>query len=113
MRKLLVKFGALALVVLLGYPVIHYRAVTPCGMYKRELTWYMERQMEQASAVARERMEAVGGDSGGEAAAEVEAAIEDVAAGIAVGVVEAKVRRMSARECAGELWRIKVKGQEP
>lgn len=113
MRKLVFKLGALALVILLGYPVVHYRAVTPCGMYKRELTWRMERQMEQASAIAKERVQALGGDSGEQAAAEVESAIEDVAAGIAVGMVEAKVRRMSAGECASELWRVKVRGQEP
>ena len=113
MRKLLLKSGALVLVVLLGYPVIHYRAVTPCGMYKRELTWHMERQMEQASAIASERLQALGGDSAEQTAAQVESAIEDVAAGVAAGVVEAKVRRMSAGECVSELWRVKVRGREP
>ncbi len=113
MRKSLLKLGGVVLVIVLGYPVIHYRAVTPCGMYKRELTWHMERQMEQASAIASERLQALGGDSAERAAAEVESAIEDVAAGVAVGIVEAKVRRMSAGECARGLWRVKVRGQEP
>jgi hypothetical protein len=113
MPKLVLKIGALVLVVLLGYPMLHYRAVTPCGMYKRELTWHMERQMEQASTIASERLQQLGGDSAEQTAAEVESAIEDVAAGIAVGVVEAKVRRMSAGQCVSELWRIKVRGQEP
>jgi len=112
MGKLVLKFGALALIVVLGYPVIHYRAVTPCGMYRKELTWHMERQMQQAAEIARDQAAQAGAD-GERAAAEVQAALEGVAAGVTAGVVEAKVRRMSTGECVGELWRVKVLGREP
>jgi hypothetical protein len=112
MGKYFFKIGALALLVVLGYPVIHYRAVTPCGMYRAELTRRMERSMEEAKEIARSHAEQAGVE-GSETADRVAAAIDDAAAGIATGLVEAKVRRMSAGKCATELWRVAVRGQDP
>ena len=111
MLKTTLKIGALVAIAAIAYPVLHYRAVSPCEMLRKELIWQMEDRIDAAATAAAEQIEALGVDSV-TVDLDVEAALEGVAAGIAAGAAEAKVRRMSARACAGELWRITIGGDE-
>lgn len=112
MRRGYVKLAALVAIVLLAYPVVHYRTASPCGMLEKELVWQMEDRIEQAAEEAQAQLEAVGADSLGISAG-VGAALEGVAAGIATGAARAKVSRMSTGQCARELWRITIGNEDP
>jgi hypothetical protein len=111
MLKGTVKIAALATVVVVGYPVVHYREVAPCEMLRKELRWQMEARVESAAASAKATVESLGIESS-DVEHEVQTALEGVAADISAGVAEAKVRRMSSRECVGELWRITIGGDD-
>jgi hypothetical protein len=111
MMKTTLKIAALVTVVLVGYPVVHYRAVTPCEMLRKELVWQMEERVAAAADSAAAVVASLGAESSG-VEEEVESALAGVAAGIAAGVAEAKVRRMSPGACAGELWRITIGGDD-
>jgi pheromone shutdown protein TraB len=111
MLKATFKIVGLVVVVLVGYPVVHYRAVSPCEMLRKELIWQLEERVEAAAATAAEQVEALGVESA-EIEADLESALEGMAAGISAGVAEAKVRRMSTGECTSELWRITIGGED-
>ena len=111
MLKTTFKIGALVAIAVIGYPVLHYRAVSPCEMLRKELIWQMEDRIEAVAAAAAEQVESLGIDSV-TIEGDLEEKLGDVAAGIAAGAAEAKVRRMSSAACARELWRITVGGDE-
>lgn len=111
MLKATSKVVALVAIAAIGYPVLHYRAVSPCEMLRKELIWQMEDRIEAVAAAAAEQVESLGIDSV-TIEGDLEQQLGDVAAGIAAGAAEAKVRRMSSPACARELWRITVGGDE-
>ena len=111
MLKTTFKIGALAAIAAVAYPVVHYRAVSPCEMLRKELVQQMEARIDSVASAAAAQMQALGIDSI-RVDGELEHTLEDVAAGIAVGAAEAKVRRLSPAACARELWRITVGGED-
>jgi hypothetical protein len=111
MLKATVKVTVLIALVVIAYPFVHYRTASPCGMLEKELVWQMEDRIERAAEEARVQLEAVGADSL-DVSDDVEAALEGVAAGIAAGAARAKVGRMSTTQCARELWRITIGGED-
>jgi hypothetical protein len=111
MLKGTLKLAALVTVVLVAYPVFHYRAVSPCEMLRKELMWQLEDRVAAAAASAAAAISSFGIESA-EIDDDIEGALEGMAAGIAAGVAEAKVRRMSSGACARELWSITIGGDD-
>jgi enoyl-CoA hydratase/carnithine racemase len=111
MRKLLLLAGVTA-IGLPAVPVIRYRTLSPCEMLRIELVDRVRQDVAEARADARDVVR-----EHGAAAESVAAAVGDVVSavsvGVAAGAAELKVQRMSSGECAAELWRIKVLGEEP
>jgi hypothetical protein len=110
--KTFFKFGALAVVILIAIPIAQYKTVSPCQMLKKELVAQAEKSAAEATDALQEEVGAYG-EGAAEIAEGVASVVENVAVGVASGVAAAKVERMSMGECVSELWRIKVKGEEP
>ena len=111
MLKATLKLVALVTVILVAYPVLHYRAVSPCEMLRKELMWQLEARVAAAADSAAAVISAFGVESE-DIDDDIEGALEGMAAGIAAGVAEAKVRRMSPGACARELWSITIGGDD-
>jgi hypothetical protein len=108
--KTLLKLVLVVGAVVAAVPVVSYRTVRPCGMLEKELVRRSERALAAARDSVREAT-AILGNEARDAADAVASSVEHLASSLAAGAAAAKVERMSARECAGELVRLKIKGE--
>ncbi len=106
--KKLIKLALFVLIVVLAVPVVMYGSVRPCGMLKKELIAQAKDRIEDASDAGQEQARELGGEEAERIAESVGAVVESTLEGMSEGLVEARVDRMSLRECVSELWRIKT-----
>jgi uncharacterized protein YjbJ (UPF0337 family) len=107
--KFLLKTVRLVGVILIAVPIVAYRAVKPCTMLKKELVERVERRTKEARAEVREAAGDLG-ENAGRMADDIAETVEGMAVGFATGLAEAKVERMSTRECVSELIDLKLGG---
>lgn len=107
--KTFLKVALAVVVVAVAVPIVTYRTVRPCEMLRKELVARAERKLEAARDSVREAAGALGEDAE-EAADAVASTIQHLTGGVVAGAAAAKVERMSASECVGELVRTRLGG---
>jgi ABC-type tungstate transport system substrate-binding protein len=112
MRGILMLLGA-AVIALPAIPVVHYRTLRPCEMLRHELVDQVRQQVAAARHDAQQSVREQAGAVAESLASTVGDVVSAVSVGVAAGAAEMRVQHMSTGQCASELWRIKVLGEEP